>query len=94
MLSVGVGIATGEVVVGNIQSADRLIWTSIGNTPKLAARLQSLTRQFDAAVIIDAATRERAGAVAADFDEHVDVPIRGRHQSEKLFALPLARTAT
>jgi hypothetical protein len=40
-LSVGVGIGTGPAFVGNIQSSDRFIWTVIGDTVNLAARLQS-----------------------------------------------------
>ncbi len=36
----GVGIATGEAFVGNIRAADRMIWTALGNTTNLAARLQ------------------------------------------------------
>ncbi len=45
-ISVGVGIATGAAFVGNIQAADRLIWTALGNTTNLAARLQAQTSQF------------------------------------------------
>jgi len=52
-LSVGVGIATGEAFVGNIQAVDRMIWSAIGNTTNLAARLQSLTRELGASVVID-----------------------------------------
>src|SRR5262249_45212883 len=36
-LSVGVGIATGPAFVGSIRSADRFIWTVIGNPVNLAA---------------------------------------------------------
>ena len=39
-LSVGVGIASGHAFVGNIRAADRFIWTVIGDTTNLAARLQ------------------------------------------------------
>lgn len=90
LLAVGVGIATGEAVVGNIQSADRLIWTAIGNTPNLAARLQSVTRQLDAAIVIDEATWKRARTVTAGFEKHEGVEIRGRRQVETVYALPLA----
>jgi len=88
-LEVGVGIATGKAFVGNIQSADRLIWTAIGDTTNLAARLQGLTRELDAAILIDAATRKGAGDVAADFELRERVPIRGRRQTEDVYVLPL-----
>jgi adenylate cyclase len=88
-LSVGVGIATGMAFVGNIQSSDRFIWTVIGNTTNLAARLQSLTRELDAVVAIDDTTFGRAGSACADFICRCDVPIRGRSQPVTVHALPL-----
>jgi class 3 adenylate cyclase len=88
-LSVGVGIATGEAFVGNIQAVDRMIWSAIGNTTNLAARLQSLTRDLDAALVIDPATWERAQPAAADFDKRPEVPIRGRRETQDVYALPM-----
>jgi class 3 adenylate cyclase len=90
MLSVGVGIGTGPAFVGNIQSSDRFIWTVIGNTVNLAARLQSMTRELDAAVAIDDTTFRRAGReTCAEFVRHADLSIRGRAQPETVHALPL-----
>jgi class 3 adenylate cyclase len=91
-LEVGVGIATGKAFVGNIQSIDRLIWSAIGDITNLAARLQSLTRNLNAAVVIDAATRTRVGDAAADFERHDDMPIRGRRRNEDVYSL--AQSAT
>jgi class 3 adenylate cyclase len=88
-LSVGVGIATGEAFVGNIQAVDRMIWSAIGNTTNLAARLQSLTRELEASLVIDAATWERAQHAAADFEKRPDVPIRGRRESQDVYALSM-----
>ncbi len=88
-LSVGVGIATGEAFVGNIQAVDRLIWSAIGNTTNLAARLQSLTRDLDAVLVIDRATWERAQPAAAGFEKRPDVPIRGRRETQDLYVLPM-----
>jgi adenylate cyclase len=87
-LSVGVGIATGEAFVGNIRAVDRMIWSAIGNTTNLAARLQGLTRELDAALVIDAMTWQRAQAAAADFEKRADVPIRGRRETQDVYALP------
>jgi adenylate cyclase len=90
-LAVGAGIATGEAFVGNLQAADRMIWSAIGNTTNLAARLQALTRELDASLVIDARTCERAGSAAADFAEHADVPIRGRRERQDVYALGMSR---
>ncbi len=86
-LSVGVGIATGEAFVGNMQAVDRLIWSAIGNTTNLAARLQGLTRELDTAVVIDAPTWERAQTAAVGFEKHPAVPIRGRRETQDVYAL-------
>ncbi len=89
-LSVGVGIATGPAFVGNIQSADRLIWTVIGNSVNLAARLQSLTRELQAAVAIDETTFRRAIGACNGFVCHSELAIRGRLQPETVHTLPLS----
>ena len=88
-LAVGVGIATGLAFVGNIQSSDRFIWTVIGSTVNLAARLQSMTRELDAAVAVDDATFHRAARACADFVRHDDMSIRGRSRPATVHALPL-----
>ena len=91
-IEVGIGIATGPAFVGNIRAADLLIWSAVGNTTNLAARLQALTPELAAAIAVDAATRVGAGPVCADFERHPDVPIRGRSEPSEVWALP-ARAA-
>ncbi len=90
-IEVGIGIATGLDFVGNIRATDRLIWTAVGNTTNLAARLQALTRELSAAIAIDAATQAAAGYVCADFARHSDVRIRGRSEPHDVWTLPLRR---
>jgi len=89
-LSVGVGIATGEAFVGNIRAVDRMIWSAIGNTTNLAARLQSLTRDLDASLVIDKGTWERAQPAAEGFEKRSAVPIRGHRETRDVYALPLS----
>jgi class 3 adenylate cyclase len=86
-LDVGVGIATGTAFVGSLRSADRLIWSAIGNTTNLASRLQALTRELGASVVVDAPTRNAAGPRADDFELIPDQPIRGRAARVDLFSL-------
>jgi adenylate cyclase len=93
LLPVGVGVATGMAYVGDIQSADRLIWSAVGSTTNLASRLQQLTHELETTVVIDAATWKAAGSLADDFDAHPATGIRGRRQATDVFALRAASAA-
>jgi len=88
-LAVGVGVATGPAFVGSIRSTDRLIWSAVGSTTNLAARLQSMTRELGASIALDETTRERAAYVCTDFTRHANLAIRGRTGRFDVFALPL-----
>jgi class 3 adenylate cyclase len=94
-LAVGVGVATGWAFVGNVQAVDRAIWTTLGDTVNLAARLQSLTRQLDAAILIDARTWSALDPDSRGrFTRHDAVAIRGRRQPQDVYAIALAQRAT
>jgi class 3 adenylate cyclase len=83
----GIGIATGLAFVGTIHSFDRDIWSAIGSTTNLASRLQSLTRDLDAWIAIDDASRERAGDAAAPFHPRSRMAIRGLPERLTIWSL-------
>ncbi len=89
-IQVGVGIATGRVFVGNVETKERLIYTAIGDTVNVASRLQGQTRDLEAAVAIDGPTYDAAGQDATTgFEPRGHVPIRGRREQVSVYALPL-----
>ena len=56
-LSHGIGIHTGQVLAANIGSPERLSYLLVGDTVNLASRLQTLTRELDARIILSAKTK-------------------------------------
>jgi len=60
-LSVRVGLATGEVMVGNMGHEGRLSYTAIGDAVNLASRLESLNKYYGTRILVAGATLKRAG---------------------------------
>ncbi len=88
-ISVGIGVATGRAFVGNIRAVDRWIWSAIGNTTNRAARLESMTRDLGAAMVVDEATQARAAETCEHFEKREGIAIRGYSEPTDLYVLPL-----
>ena len=84
---IGVGVASGPFMSGNIGSERRLEYSAIGDTVNTASRIESLTKELSWSVLVDEATW-RLVATAVDDLEFVDeVEIRGRRARIKLWGL-------
>jgi adenylate cyclase len=57
----GIGIHTGTVLAGNIGSADRLSYALVGDSVNLASRLQGLTKELHAQILVSGTTRAKIG---------------------------------
>jgi class 3 adenylate cyclase len=90
---VGIGIATGRAFVGNIRSSDRQIWTALGASTNRAARLQTMTRDFDTDLVVDESTWRALGALQREFVLRANITLRGHSRRVNLYVHALAEPA-
>lgn len=87
-LEIGIGIATGTVIVGKIGAkSGRQDFTAIGDRVNFSARLEALAHQISgSAILIDARTNENiTGEFVSEF--FGEIKVKGKTVEEKVFKL-------
>jgi adenylate cyclase len=85
-LDIGIGINTGEMIVGFVGSETRLDYTVIGDNVNIAARLEPLSRKYNTTIIIGPKTYERIKdrAIVKDLGK---IKLRGIEERLSIYAV-------
>jgi adenylate cyclase len=95
ILDCGIGINSGEVIIGNIgASGKKMDYTIIGDHVNLAARVEKLTRDYNAKVILTEYTTNYLKPIFdkkllghCTIDERDTVKVKGKEKEVKIFEL-------
>jgi adenylate cyclase len=86
-ITIGVGISSGEMLAGNVGGKERLEYTVIGDPVNLAARLESLTKEWKTPVLLSEHTQALLDGSTAKTTPRDRVTVKGKTQPTLVYEL-------
>jgi adenylate cyclase len=80
-----IGINTGRAVAGAVDAVESLNYTDHGNAVNIAARLESLNKEYGTRLLVSEETKQAAGE-DFDYEAKGDQPIQGKSESVTVYA--------
>jgi adenylate cyclase len=75
---IGIGVASGPVMSGNVGSQRRLEYAAVGDTTNIASRLQALTKEVPEMILLADTTRAALSRAVPDLAPVGALDVRGR----------------
>ena len=89
----GVGLNTGPVMTGNVGHERRMDYTAVGDVVNTASRIEGMTKGTPYSVLIAESTTDSLRKPPEDIVFYEELPVRGRVEKLKLFALDIRKPA-